>query len=112
MGIGVETSRLGRRAAELATGAICDDARQDENHADDAEQVGGVLRAERVAGVLAGRQMHDHVERTCGDHQQQRNAGEPRKGGCLATIAVFYRQHELVIHAKPWCVKSIASEKV
>jgi hypothetical protein len=69
MGIGVETSMLGRRAAELAAGAMGDDTRQDENHADDAKEVSGMLRAERVMpGVRAGRQVNDHVEDARGDH--------------------------------------------
>jgi hypothetical protein len=70
MGIGVETSRLGRRTAELATGAVDNDARQDEDHADEPKKVGRVLRAETTTGVLAGCQVHDNVECTRGDHQQ------------------------------------------
>jgi hypothetical protein len=101
MGIGVETSTLGRRAAELATGAIRDDARQDENHADDAQQVGSVLRADPVmTGVRAGGQVNDHVEDARGDHQEQPDAAHRRKGSCLVEepVPIVYRQHVLVIH--------------
>jgi hypothetical protein len=81
MGIGVETSMLGRRAAELATGAIGDDTRQDEDHADDAEEVGSVLRAEPVMpGVRAGGQVNEHVESARGDHQQQPETTQGREG--------------------------------
>jgi hypothetical protein len=115
MGIGVETSRLGRRAAELTTGAKGDDTRQDEDHADDAEQVGGVLRAEHVVpGMLAGCHVHDYVEGTASDHQQQPYASERREGGSLENepFAVVYRQHMLVIHVCRDRVKSIGNEKV
>jgi hypothetical protein len=82
MGIVVETSRGIRRAAELATGAVHDDARQDENHADDPEQVGDVLRAEPVVvGIGAGRRVNDHVHRAGRHHQQQ---ADPGHGGKLA----------------------------
>jgi hypothetical protein len=115
MGIGVETSTLGRRAAELATGAVDDDARQDEDHADDAEKVGHVLQGEPVVpGVAAGCQVHNDVEHARGDHEQQPNATERWEGGCLENepIANFYRQHVLVIHAGREAVKSIGNEKV
>jgi hypothetical protein len=108
MGIGVETSRLGRRAAELATGAMCDDARQDEDHADDAQEMGGVLGAESVMpGVLAGRKVHDHVENTRDYHQLQPHATQRREGTYLKNelLALFYRQHVLVIHAERRIVK-------
>ena len=63
---------LGRHAAELATSAVGDDTRQDENHADDTKEVSGVLKAEAVVpGVLADCQVNDHVERAgCHDYQQ------------------------------------------
>jgi len=65
-----------------------------------------------VPGMLAGCQVHDHVEGTGGDHQQQPNASQRREGGCLENepFAVFYRQHVLVIHAWAERVKSIANE--
>jgi hypothetical protein len=46
MGMTVEASIASRSLAELATGAASDDARQDENHAADTQQMGEVLRAE------------------------------------------------------------------
>ena len=106
---------LGRRAAELATGAVGDDTRQDEDHADDAEEMGDLLQAQAVMpGVAAGGQMHDDVEHAGGDHQQQPNATECREGGCFENEprAKVYRQHALVIHARPDGVKSIGNEKV
>ena len=115
MGIGVETSTLCRRAAELATGAIGDDTRQNENHADDTEQMGHVLRAEPVVtGVLAGDQVHCHVADAGHDHQQQPDAAERREGARLKNepLAVFYRQHALVIHVSPGNVNSIGSKYV
>jgi hypothetical protein len=108
MGIGVETSRLGRSAAELAAGAIDDDARQDEDHADNSQQVGGVLETEAVMpGVLTGSQMHDNVERTRRHHQQQPEATQRREGTRLEDdpLACFYRQHALVIRLGPGVVK-------
>jgi hypothetical protein len=115
MGIGVETSTLGRRAAELATGAIGDDTRQDEDHADDAEEMGDLLQGKPVVPVVAaGCQVHNDVEHARGDHQQQPNPAECWEGGCLENepIANVYRQHVLVIHARRGGVKSIGNEKV
>jgi hypothetical protein len=115
MGIGVETSRLGRRAAELATGAVRHDAHKDEDHADDAEQMSRLFRAEAVVpGVLAGRKVHDHVESAGGDHEQQSDPTQGREGRRLQDelSAGFYRQHALVIHARQWRVKSIGNERV
>jgi hypothetical protein len=112
MGIGVETSWLGRRVAELATGAVDDYARQDENHADDAEEVGGVLQAEAVvAGVVARRRVDDDVERAGRHHQQQAGAAHEREGTDLPEPLrhSLYRQHALLIHRIGWAVNSIGS---
>jgi hypothetical protein len=80
MGIGVETSRLGRQTAELAASAVDDDARQDEDHAGDAEKVRSVLEAEAVVpAVLAGGQVHDCVECSGRQHQQQPDAADGRQ---------------------------------
>jgi aspartate oxidase len=108
MGIGVETSRLDRHAAELAAGAIGDDARQDKDHADDTEQVGRVLRDESVVtGVLAGQQVQDDVADAGRHHQQQPHATQDREGAHFENepLPVFYRQHGLVIHFEPGIVK-------
>jgi hypothetical protein len=54
----------GRAAAgaELTAGAVHDDSRQDEDHADDADHVRNV-RYSRVAGsVLAGDEVNHHIE--------------------------------------------------
>jgi hypothetical protein len=45
MGMTVEASISSRSLAELAAGAVDDDARQDENHAGEAENVGEVRQA-------------------------------------------------------------------
>jgi hypothetical protein len=71
MGIGVETSSFRRRAAELATGAVDDDARQDKDHADDAEQVSGVLEAQAVKPcVPTCRRVHQHIDEPGDGHQE------------------------------------------
>jgi hypothetical protein len=80
MGIGVETSRLGRRVAELATGAVDDDARQYQDHAGDTEEVGRVLRAELVVrGMGSGHQMHDHVKHAGREDQQEPDTARRRE---------------------------------
>jgi hypothetical protein len=115
MGIGVETSTLGRRSAELATGAVNDDARQDQDHADDASEMGGVLRAEFVVpGVLAGCKVHDHVKSASRDHQQQADAAHNWGVARLdkEPLAGFYRQHMLVIQDAGRGVKSIGNQRV
>src|SRR5688500_20293610 len=64
MGIASTSRMCGRTAAgaEVTAGAVDHDSRQDEDHADDAEQVRHV-RDTRVAGsVLAGDEVNDHVE--------------------------------------------------
>lgn len=85
-----------------------DDTRQDEDHAEDGQKVGGVLRAEPVMpGVCAACQVEGHVENTRGDDQQQPDLTQGREGGCLVneSSATFYRQHVLVIHPRPETVK-------
>jgi hypothetical protein len=112
MGIGVETSRLWPRTAELATGAVNDDAREDESHADDAEQMGGVLWAEPVvAGVVAGHRVDDHVEGTGARHQEQATAAKEREvmDLCEPPPGPLYRQHALLIHRARPAVNSIGN---
>ena len=85
---------LGRHAAELATGAVGDDTRQDENHADDTKEVSGVLRAEAVMpGEIATCQVNGHVERAGGHHHQQPNAAQGREVRRLEehTLTAVYR---------------------
>ena len=68
-------------AAELTAGAVDDDARQDEDHADDAEQVRQVLRAEvLVPGMAIRRQVNGGVQDQCRDHHHQSEAAEGRDG--------------------------------
>ena len=61
-----------------------DDARQDEDHADDSQEVGSVFRAKPVMpGVLSGYQVHGHVESTRRHHEEQPNAAQYREAACL-----------------------------
>jgi hypothetical protein len=83
-------------AAELATGAVDDDARQDEDHADDAEQVRQMLRAEvlvPMCGVGIGRQVDGDVEGQGPDHHDQSEAAEIRDDPSFGDDAAtsFYR---------------------
>jgi hypothetical protein len=79
MGMTVEASSASRSLAELATGAVEDDARQDEDHAGDAEDVGEMLSAHAVmARVRAGQQVHGDVESTCPDHHHEPELAEAR----------------------------------
>ena len=57
----------------MTANTVSHDARQDENHADDASQVRQVLDP-RVTGVLAGSKMDEHVERAS---EQQHSAVPP-----------------------------------
>jgi hypothetical protein len=80
--------------AELATGAVDDDARQDENHANDAEQVGGVLQAEPVvAGVIGGHQVNGNVADRSHHHQQQPGSAHCRQvtGFVQHSLCALYR---------------------
>jgi hypothetical protein len=115
MGIGVETSWLGRRVAELATGAVDHDARQDENHADKAEKMGGVFKSEAVvAGVINGCQVDDHIETTGRHHEEQAAAAQEREFADLPEPLRhrLYRQHALLIHATTAPVNSIVSSRL
>jgi hypothetical protein len=68
MGMTVETSIASRALAELATGAVNDDARQDKDHAGDTRQVRQVLWAElAMAFVRTGKKVNDDVE-DAGEH--------------------------------------------
>ena len=85
----------------MTTGAVRDDAHPNHDHADDTEQVGGVLRAEPVVpGVVAGHQVHDYVHDTGHHHQQQSGAAHAGELAELLDRSAhrFYRQHMLVIH--------------
>jgi hypothetical protein len=74
MGIAIEASMAaaGRALAELAAGAVGDDAHQDEDHAGDADQVRPVLvESSAVSVVMDGTNMDDDVgDPGCG-HQDQ-----------------------------------------
>lgn len=94
----------------MAANTVSHDARQDENHADDASQMRQVLDP-RVTDVLAGSNMDEHVERAS---EQQHNQSGPCEEGQLVELTgqaagVLYRQHTLVIHRRWPLVNSIAS---
>jgi hypothetical protein len=109
MGMTVEASSASRSLAELATGAVDDDTRQDEDHAGDPEDVGEMLRAEPVmAGVRAGHQVHGDIEGTCPDHHHEPELAEARDPTKLPSRpTALYRWHPLLIHRFPLYCKPI-----
>jgi hypothetical protein len=103
----------GRAAAgaELTAGAVYDDSRQDDDHADDAEQVRHV-RDRRVAGsVLAGDEVNHHVENAGRDEDEDPGSCHGRQLADVAqeTAPSFYHQHALVIHRDRSGVNSITN---
>jgi len=79
MGMTVEASIPSRALAELATGAVDDDARQDEDHAGDTEEVREVLRAELVmACVRTAEHMNDDVEDAGKHHHHEPEHADQR----------------------------------
>ena len=77
--------------AELATGAADDDARQDEQHAGDTEQVSHVLQAELRVVVHGdvGHEMHADIEGTGSHHQAQAQLARQRNPTELAHPALY-----------------------
>jgi hypothetical protein len=73
MGIAIEASMAaGRALAELAVGAVRDEAHQDEDHAGDADQVRPVLVESSAVSVVVDRdEVDDDVDDAAGGHQQQ-----------------------------------------
>ena len=72
----------GRRspAAGLTAGAVSDDSRQDEHHADDPEQVCRMLHHEPVMVVRGGTQeMNDHVHDARSEQNRQSETAQHRK---------------------------------
>lgn len=95
----------GRAAAgaEVTAGAVDDDSRQDEDHADDAEQVRQV-RDTRVAGsVLSGDEVNHHVEDAGCNEDDDPGPCHDRQLPELAQESApsLYHQHVLVIHPEP-----------
>ena len=113
MGI-ASTSRMRGRAAaraDLTAGAVYDDSRQGDDHADDAEQVRHV-RNPRVAGsVLAGDEVSHHVENAGRDEDDDPGSCHGRQRAEVAQEAApsFYHQHMLVIHRDRSGVNSITN---
>jgi hypothetical protein len=103
----------GRTAAgaEMTAGAVGHDSRQDEDHADDAEQVRHV-RDTRVAGsVLAGDEVNHHVEDAGRNEDDDPGPCDGRQLAELAQDSApsLYHQHVLVIHRGLVGVNSITS---
>ncbi len=106
----------GRAAAgaELTAGAMYDDSRQNEDHADDAEQVRHV-RDPRVAGsVLAGDEVNHQVENAGRDEGDDPGSCHGRQLAEVAqeTASSFYHQHMLVIHRARIGVNSITNNNL
>jgi hypothetical protein len=80
MGMTVEASIASRSLAELATGAADDDARQNEDHAGDTEQVGEMLRAEcrMVVRVAIGHEVDRDIECAGDEHHGEANQADRR----------------------------------
>jgi len=88
----VGASSTNRSLAELATGAVDDDARQDENHAGDAEDVSQMLRADAVmAGVPAREEVSHDVEATGPDHRHQPEPAHAWHATQVAPHSPLYR---------------------
>ena len=95
----------------MAAGAVYDDSRQDEDHADDAEQVRDV-RNSRVGGsVLAGDEVDHDVEDAGRNEDDDPGSCHGRQLAEVAqeTAPSFYHQHVLVIHRPRVGVNSIAN---
>jgi hypothetical protein len=106
----------GRAAAgaELTAGAVYDDSRQDQDHADDAEQMRQV-RDPRVAGsVLTGDEVNHHVENAGRDEDDDPGSRHCRQVAEVAqeTAPSFYHQHLLVIHRDHHGVNSMTNNNV
>jgi hypothetical protein len=94
MGMIVEASIASRTPAELATGAADDDARQDEHHAGDTQQMGEIPQAERRAAVRVdvGHQVDGHIKDTRDDHHGEAKLAGRGEAPKLIHPAL-YRQH-------------------
>ena len=85
------------RRLELAAGAVDDDARQDEDHADDAEQVRRVLREEavmaRAHAAAADRWTTTSISPATSDDGKPDAAGQPAEPEARRRPGVrgFYR---------------------
>ena len=91
---------MSRALAELATGAADDDARQDENHAGDTQQMGEMLRAQHRMGgmrVAPAHEVDGDVADPRSNHQGEAELAGKGEAPKLFETAL-YRQHWLVIH--------------
>jgi hypothetical protein len=98
----------------MAAGAVYDDSRQDEDHADDADQVRHV-RDSRVAGaVLPGDEVDHDVENAGRNEDDDPGSCHGRQLAEVAQEAApsFYHQHVLVIHRGLIGVNSITSNNL
>src|SRR5574338_17683 len=103
MGMAVETSTclgLWRRNAALVTGPAHDEARQDEDHAGDTDQMGQVLDSE-VVGVVVRRMrepepVDDDVESAASGHHGE--AEQHQDGESAREPERLYHQHTLEIY--------------
>jgi hypothetical protein len=112
MGIVVETSMVGRSRAALAADAVRDDARKDEDHARDTDQVSDVLAAESLVRVVAARRadVDDNVEGSTHGHERQ--ADEDHERQPEGPSREVYRKHTLLIQTASPDVKCIDSVDV
>ena len=98
----------------MTAGAVYDDSRQDEDHADDAEQMRHV-RDSRVAGsVLSGHEVNHDVENAGRNEDHDPGSCHGRQFAEVAQEAAtsFYHQHVLVIHRACIGVNSITSNNL
>jgi hypothetical protein len=104
MAVGASLTDRRTPAAELAAGAVDDDARQDERHAGDTNHVRGVLGREAGVRVVIRRAEMDHDVRHA-TRRHQRQAEQHREG---ETSDPLYRKHGLEIHLMADDVNCIA----
>jgi hypothetical protein len=92
MGMAVRTSMVGRARAAMAADAVDDDARQDEGHACDADEVRDVLRREPPVNVVLDRAEVDHdVEHAPDGHRGEADEHHHRKA--CERPEPLYRKH-------------------
>jgi hypothetical protein len=87
MGMAVETSMAGRDGAAMAAGAVDDDARQDEGHAGEANQVRDVLGADHGVGLVAQRREVEHdIEDAARGHEAEAQEHHDRERSQVAHV--------------------------
>ena len=82
---------MSRALAELATGAVDDDARQDEHHAGDTQQMGEMLQAKRsvVMRVDVGHDVDGHIKDSRDDHHGESKLAGQGKAPKLVRSALY-----------------------